>query len=448
MTPLTDTSIQYFTLRELRSMEQLQALPAGRREAMLAVAQVLPFRVNNYVIDELIDWSDPVGDPLFHLTFPQPEMLSAAQRGRVLAAGDDRRAVRAAVSAIRSELNPHPSGQLTHNVPRLHGRPVRGVQHKYAETCLVFPSYGQSCHAFCTYCFRWPQFVGDRDLKFATDREMGFLEYVRAHEEITDILFTGGDPMTMRTEVLRRYVEPLLQDEFEHVRTIRFGTKMLSYWPYRVLSDPDAEELLELIEQIAGTGRQVAVMTHFSHPRELETDAVQHAIARLRDAGAVLRSQAPLIRHVNDDAGTWARMWRHQVTLGVAPYYMFVERDTGPRDYFAVPLARAAEIYRDATAHVSGLARAARGPVMSAHPGKVVVDGTLQVGDRRYFSLRLLQARNPDWCGRPFLAEFDLEARWLDDLRPAFGEDAFFYAGELEELDSRAAAATRLAEAA
>jgi L-lysine 2,3-aminomutase len=313
------------------------------------------------------------------------------------------------------------------------------VQHKYAETCLVFPAVGQSCHAFCTYCFRWAQFVGDRELKFATDREMNFLEYVRDHREITDILFTGGDPLTMRTDVLERYVEPLLGRGYEHIETIRFGTKMLSYWPYRVLTDDDSPRLLALLERIAAVGKHVAVMAHFSHPRELETAVATAAIGRLRDSGAVIRAQAPLIRHINDDPGTWAAMWRRQVALGVVPYYMFVERDTGPKDYFSVPLARAATIHREATAQVSGLARSARGPVMSAHPGKVVVDGTTEIAGRRYFSLRLLQGRRPEWCGRPFLAEFDSAATWLSDLQPAFGEPEFFFEAGLAELDQAGA---------
>jgi len=120
---------------------------------------------------------------------------------------------------------------VKHNVPDLDGEPVPGVQHKYAETCLVFPSVGQTCHAFCTYCFRWAQFVGRRDLKFATDRDMTFLRYLREHHEASDVLLTGGDPLVMPTTVLARYIEPLLAPGFEHIRTIRLGTKALTYWP-------------------------------------------------------------------------------------------------------------------------------------------------------------------------------------------------------------------------
>ncbi len=402
------------------------------------MAHVLPFRVNSYVVDQLIDWERIPDDPIFQLTFPQPDMLEPEQRHRVATAlaGTSKQAVRDAVAAVRAELNPHPEGQMTHNVPVLGDEPVPGVQHKYRDTCLVFPSVGQSCHAFCTYCFRWAQFVGDHDLKFATDREMRYLDYLREHVEISDVLFTGGDPMTMRAEVLARYVEPLLGAEYEHIQTVRIGTKMLSYWPQRVLKDDDADELLSLLRCLVSAGKHVAVMAHFSHPRELETETVRSAVARLQETGAVIRAQAPLIRHVNDGPDVWAAMWQVQVRLGIVPYYMFVERDTGSKRYFSVPLSRALEIHRDATSRVSGLARTARGPVMSAHPGKVTVDGITDVGGRRYFVLRLLQARDAEWCGQPFLAEYDAHATWLNELRPAFGDREFFYERELAHLET------------
>ncbi len=167
-------------------------------------------------------------------------------------------------------------------------------------------------------------------------------------------------------------------------------------------------------------------MAHFSHPRELETDAVRTAISRIRSTGAVIRAQAPVVRHVNDDAETWASMWRELVRLGAMPYYMFVERDTGARSYFELPLLRAFEIYRDAFSRVSGLERTARGPVMSTAPGKVLIDGTVQLGSGPAFALRLLQARKRSWLARPFFAHLDEHAVWFDDLRPVDGDRWFW----------------------
>ena len=137
--------------------------------------------------------------------------------------------------------------------------------------------------------------------------------------------------------------------------------------------------------------------------------------------------QAPLIKHVNDDPMIWADLWREGVKLGMIPYYMFIERDTGARNYFEVPLVRSYEIYKDAIRRCSGLARTARGPSMLAFPGKVRVAGISEVHGEKVFVLELIQARNPEWANQPFFAKFDPEASWFDDLKPAFGKDRFFF---------------------
>jgi hypothetical protein len=125
-------------------------------------------------------------------------------------------------------------------------------------------------------------------------------------------------------------------------------------------------------------------------------------------------------------------MWRDGVKLGLIPYYMFVERDTGPKNYFEVPLARAYQVFREAYQQVSGLARTVRGPSMSALPGKVRVLGVQTIGEEKVFVLDFLQARNPLWVGRPFFARFSARATWFSQLRPAFGERRFFFDGVRE----------------
>ena len=397
--------------------------PEPQRRRAQAVAAVFPFRTNEYVVDELIDWSAVPDDPIYRLTFPQPGMLSAADAARVERLLADRAPaseLRSVVGEIRWRLNPHPAGQQDENEPELAGQRLPGLQHKYAETLLVFPRPGQTCHAYCTYCFRWPQFVGDPELKIATDDVPAMRAYLAAHPEVTSVLVTGGDALIMNAHVLRRYLEPLL--DHDPIESVRLGTKALSYWPYRLLTDRDADELLALLARVVDSGRQLAVMAHFSHPRELATEPVRRALARLASTGAVVRAQAPLIRGVNDDPDTWAGMWRDLTRLSVVPYYMFVERDTGPQHYFAVPLARAYEIFREAYCQVSGLARTVRGPVMSATPGKVCVDGVAELAGEQVFVLRMLQARDPALVGRPFFAAYDPAATWFTDLKPALGQ--------------------------
>jgi KamA family protein len=426
-----------YTRKDIDRIPELQRLSAQVRAAMKAVAAVLPFRVNRYVVEELIDWSSVPSDPIYQLTFPQPEMLKVQDFGRMfrlVRRGASEREVKAAARAIQYTLNPHPAGQMELNVPVFDDEPLPGVQHKYRDTVLLFPAAGQTCHAYCTYCFRWAQFVGADELKFASGELDGWVRYLRAHPEVTSVLLTGGDPLVMKASVLRRYIEPLLDPSLEHIRSIRIGSKAPAYWPYRFVTDPDAEDLLALFAEVEESGRHLALMAHYSHPRELDPPIAEEAVRRIQESGALIRSQAPLIRHVNDSAGAWAELWRRQVQLGMVPYYMFVERDTGARSYFEVPLARALEIFNGAYRRVSGLARTVRGPSMSATPGKVLVDGVSRVNGEKVFVLKFLRGRDPEWVGRPFFARFDPEATWLDELEPAFGAREFFFESQLRKI--------------
>jgi KamA family protein len=424
-----------FTARQLDKIEQLQRLDDDARFAMRVVANVLPFRVNEYVIEELIDWDRVPDDPIYQLTFPQKGMLAPEHFDKVADAmrGGDKAEIDAAVAEVREALNPHPAGQMEHNIPEVDGEKIDGIQHKYNETVLFFPSQGQVCHSYCTFCFRWAQFIGDNDLKIATKEAGQLKRYVQAHPEITDILITGGDPLVMKTKNLRAHIEPLL--ELEQIRTIRIGSKALTFWPQRVISDKDADDLLDLFREVQAAGKHLALMAHYNHWRELEPAIAREAIARVRETGAQIRAQGPLLAHINDNADDWARLWQTQVELGIVPYYMFVERDTGARRYFEVPLARAWNIYRDAMKQVSGLARTARGPSMSSHPGKVEIQGVTEVAGEKVFVLRLIQGRNPDWVQRPFFAKYNEDATWLNHLEPAFGEDKFFFDDELAAME-------------
>jgi KamA family protein len=412
-----------YTAQHLDDLTARAGLDAGQRLAVRAVATVLPFRTNEYVVERLVDWDAAPDDPIYRLIFPQADMLPRADVSRIaglLAREAPEAEVRKAAHAVRTRLNPHPAGQLAFNIPDLGDEPLPGVQHKYPETVLVFPKQGQTCHAYCTYCFRWAQFVDEPDLKMATSDISRITAYLRQHPEVTSVLITGGDPMIMGESVLRRYIEPLLDPELGHIESIRIGTKSLGYWPQRFVTDPDADATLRLFEQVVAADKNLAVMAHFSHPRELEPAVAAEAVRRIRSTGAVIRTQAPLIRSINDDPGAWASMWRTQMRMGMVPYYMFVERDTGPQGYFAVPLARGHEIFRDAYASVSGLCRTVRGPSMSATPGKICVDGVVEVAGEKVFALHMIQARNPDLVGKPFFARFDPAAIWLSDLEPAF----------------------------
>ncbi|VVP95139.1 KamA family radical SAM protein [Pseudomonas fluorescens] len=390
------------------------------------VSRVLPFKVSGHVVEHLIDWSNVPDDPMYRLIFPHRNMLLPQDFSLIEKSINDPELLKQAITDIRGRLNPHPGGQLEMNVPLAQG----GLQHKYAETVLVFPKQGQTCHSYCSYCFRWAQFVGDTDLKIAVDSPESMVSYLRNHSTVSDVLLTGGDPLVMKTGKLAAYVKALLSPELSHIRTIRIGTKALSFHPARVAMGADADELLRLSEEVVLSGKQLAYMLHFSHPREMEPEITRIAIRRLQSTGAQLRSQAPVVRHVNDSPEIWSNMWTEQINAGIHPYYMFVERDTGAHHYFGLPLVRAHEIYTHAIRQVSGLARTARGPVMSATPGKVVIDGVAHLPQGKALALRFLQARNSELVGKPFFAKYNPNAQWWDELSPLGLHDEVFFKKE------------------
>ncbi|AGO57445.1 KamA family radical SAM protein [Serratia plymuthica] len=426
----TITKFQPYTLRNINQAPQWQNFTSEMRHSVEVLSHVLPFRVNQYILDELIDWDNIPDDPIFRLTFPHKDMLRSEEFSQLSdaitrQAGDAE--LQMLVNKIRMRMNPHPAGQLTHNVPILDNEPLSGLQHKYKETVLFFPSAGQTCHAYCTFCFRWPQFVGMDELKFEARNSQMLVEYLKRHTEVTDILITGGDPMIMNARALGDYIRPLLVPELSHIKNIRIGTKSVSYWPQRYLTDKDADDVLRIFEEVVASGRNLALMAHYNHPHEIQPEVAQRALKRIISTGATVRMQSPLIRHINDNPKDWATLWTTGVRLGAIPYYMFVERDTGPNDYFGMPLIRAWEIFQEAYKSVSGLARTVRGPSMSAFPGKIMIDGVVDIAGEKVFALQFLQARNPDWVRRPFYAKYDPTALWFDDLKPAFGESHFFF---------------------
>jgi KamA family protein len=422
-----------YTLHNYKEIPQLKKLSESSLEAIEVVGHVLPFKSNNYVVDELIDWNNVPEDPMFTLTFPRKGMLTNATYKEVLKLLDkaDNEKLEKKIYEIRMSLNPNPAGQ-EHNVPVMEGNKLHGIQHKYRETVLFFPSQGQTCHAYCSFCFRWTQFSGINELKFAMKEADLLHKYLLKHPKVTDILFTGGDPLTVNAKILSAYIEPLLSKEFSHIRNIRIGSKTLSYWPYRFLTDKDADDLLRLFEKVNKAGKHLAFQAHFNHPVELSTEAVKLAIQRIRNTGTQIRTQSPLLKNINDDAKIWANMWREQVALGLIPYYMFVARDTGAKAFFELPLEKAWDIFRKAYSSVSGICRTVRGPSMSATPGKIQILGITEVKGEKVFVLRFLQCRNPQFVDIPFFAAYDPKATWFDQLKPAFGEEKFFF--ETNEL--------------
>ena len=278
-------SLKSYTLSNFRTLPQIQNLSEETQFEMEVVGNVLPFKANNYVVEQLIDWNNIPNDPMYVLTFPQKGMLKPEhykKMATLLKNNPDKKEITSVANEIRLQLNPHPAGQMELNVPALKdGTKLYGMQHKYKETCLFFPSQSQTCHAYCSFCFRWPQFVGMDEMKFAMQEGEQLVQYVSEHPEISDVLFTGGDPMIMKAKMFSKYIDALVESKLPNLKTIRIGTKALSYWPYKFLTDPDFQEMLDVFRKITDNGLHLAFMAHFNHLNELSTDAVKSAIKEL-----------------------------------------------------------------------------------------------------------------------------------------------------------------------
>ncbi|MES0491018.1 MAG: hypothetical protein ABUK01_13555 [Leptospirales bacterium] len=419
-----------YTQNNIDKVPQVQALNKDLLFEIKLMANILPFRVNNYVIENLIDWEKAPDDPIFRMMFPSRDMISEedfSEMVDVILGKGTPQEIENCAQRIRSKLNPHPGGQSKYNVPHHNGSRLEGVQHKYKETVLLFPKEGKVCFSYCMFCFRWAQFVNTDEVVFSLDKKQDFFQYISEREDVTDLLITGGDPMVMRAEQFAQYIDELCKPDYGHIKNIRIGTKVLSFWPHRFTTDPDADDLLRLFEKLNLAGKHVTFMAHFNHYREMENDVVTQAIKRIQNAGIIIRSQSPILRHVNDAPGVWTKMWNMQLELGIIPYYMFIERNTGANKYYELPLGQVSEIFRKAVRNISGLGKTVKGPVMSAANGKVEILGTRKLDNKDTMILRYVQCRDPELNYVPFFAEYKSTDTWFDQLYPLNESDEAFF---------------------
>jgi KamA family protein len=362
-------------VRYITKLENLEQLTAEERHRLASVAERYAFRLNDYYAG-LINWSDPA-DPIRRLVIPQTAELVAW--GSLDA-----------------------SGEVDYT-------PVRGCQHKYSDTALLLVN--EVCGAYCRYCFRKRLFMNDND-----DASMDYSEglgYIAEHEEITNVLLTGGDPLILSTRRLGQILSDV--SAVPHVRIIRIGTKMVAFNPYRVLDDPD---LLLLIREYCEGGTQIYLMNHFDHPREL-TPQAREALRLLLEAGAQIVNQCPIIRGVNDRPQILGTLFRELSFEGCPPYYVFQGRPTSGNKPYEVPIVEGWRLFVEANRHISGLAKRARF-VMSHHTGKLEICGI----DDRYIYFRYHRAHRAEDYGRMLITLRDDQAYWLDQLTVVSGPDS------------------------
>jgi len=219
--------------------------------------------------------------------------------------------------------------------------PVPGLVHRYPDRVLVIVTTG--CSTYCRHCTR-KRVAGTRESSISPRRLRQVTAYLSAHPEVTDVIISGGDPLTLPTDTIETVLSAIRG--VPTVEIIRIGTRVPVVLPMRVTSN-----LVAALRKY----HPLWLNTHFNHPAELTFEAAE-ACARLADAGIPLGNQSVLLRGVNDRPQIIEELCRGLVRMRVRPYYLFQCDLVRGVEHFRTPLSRGLEIMEYLRGRLSGLA--------------------------------------------------------------------------------------------
>lgn len=435
--------------REITDLLKKKGIDIGHIEERELFIKIYRFMATKHVLNT-IDWNDFANDSIFQLVFPQPGMIKKEAVEAYKSAKTEEEREKLINDYIQSNTNPH-DGKQQLNKPWYedeHGELVilEGSQHKYPQCQLLFDQTTQNCFAFCTYCFRHAQVRGDEDM-FNQKEIAPIQEYLKKHKEVTDLLITGGDGAYMNYERLKEYLTPIIHDEaLSHIKTIRIGSRALSYQPELIL-DEEYTKTLELFKELIDNGIQVAWMAHFSTPREVLNPSTIAAIKRLKLYGVNVKSQSPIMNHISlftDDNGkvdvdksaqNWIDLGNIFAMVGVGFHSMYLARPTGEHHYFTVPISEIDKVFSKIYRSLPSINRPSRYITMTSSAGKTSIIGTTEVNGEKAFVLKFNESRNMEWMDKVFLAKYNEHENTVEKLEP-FQGDKYFFEDELQAIEN------------
>ena len=397
-----------------------------------------------------IDWSKYETDSMYHLIFPQAGMIPQNEVQKYLDAATDEERNKV-VEEYTKKTNPHDGKQLLNKPWYVNDEDqleiLPGSQHKYPPVKLIFDKTTQNCFAFCTYCFRHAQVRGDEDMFVQNDISQVH-GYLKEHKEITDFLITGGDGGYITYERLKAYLTPLMEDhELSHIKTVRFGSRALTFHPEYLLSDK-FKDILELLKKLILNGIQVVWVAHISNPREILNPGSIAAVRRLKEHGITIKSQSPIMNHISlfqkengeydidRSAQNWIDLGNILAMLGIGFHSMYCARPTGEHHYFTAPLAIIVKIFNKIYRELASINRPSRFITMTSSAGKISLLGTTEINGEKVFVLKFNEARNMEWMDETYFAKYDENEHTIENLKP-FKADKHFYEDELVEIEAK-----------
>ncbi len=244
--------------------------------------------------------------------------------------------------------------------------PLPRMVHRYQNRVAVLVT--DRCAVHCRHCFR-RAFTGKDHHDLTVAEQERILFYLKEHEEVREVLLTGGDPLMLGDSQLFELLTRFRECRSDLV--LRLGTRIPSVLPCRI-SPETAREL--------GRYAPLWLIIHFNHPAEL-TEESRRTLALLRENGVPMVSQTVLLKGINDDAGTLAELFQGLLTAGVKPYYLFQGDLAAGTSHLRVPLSRGWEIMDQLRQRVSGLALPRYAVDLPGGGGKIPLDRSLLVDE-------------------------------------------------------------------
>ncbi|HXW71214.1 MAG TPA: lysine-2,3-aminomutase-like protein [Methylocella sp.] len=220
--------------------------------------------------------------------------------------------------------------------------PVEGIVHRYPDRVLL--KLLHTCPVYCRFCFRRAAVGPNGPSPLSPVALAAAIRYIEQHDEVWEVILTGGDPLVLSDRRLAGVMERL--KEIDHVKILRLHTRAPVADPERVTA--------HLAGVLLASGKSVYVALHANHPRELSATA-RSACATLVDAGIPMVSQSVLLRGVNDDIGTLSALMRALVEARVKPYYLHHLDPAPGTAHFRVPIEKGRELMRQLHGRLSGL---------------------------------------------------------------------------------------------
>jgi EF-P beta-lysylation protein EpmB len=231
------------------------------------------------------------------------------------------------------------AGFLRDPLEELGTMPVPGLLHKYRGRALL--TVTGACAIHCRYCFR--RHFPYTDANPGTDHWQQSLQYIKQHPDITELILSGGDPLTLTDARLQSLTGQLAT--IDHLRTLRIHSRLPVVLPERIDEG--------LLSWLASQHLKVVMVIHCNHPNEIDAGVIE-AMNRLSRAGVILLNQSVLLRNINDSVATLISLSERLFSAGVLPYYLHQLDKVQGAAHFEVDTATARKLVTGVSASLPG----------------------------------------------------------------------------------------------